>query len=897
MSPSEFWMLVQKQCQEKGGFSPSRALVSTLFVHRSADLSNCNCVGLDHRCVWFDDWLLTERGIGTKKKNRLRDAHASCLEHIVLRSDAPFAYNSLTQRQDERVLASHLPQASHHASLLCINYIMRGMDGAGASVAMMNVIRRVVRATVVHWRLTFERDVPKGLCSLHAFASDASAYCSTQFQSLEESDIITRFTFLSESARNTLADDVRRCKRIIRNRCRSSEPHVTTSPHNCQSSAHISPKHLLSDSQLVVLKTLMSQRPRIPGLANTLAMLVGDMELGPITNTTNILLQEWLDKRFPTADAQRTPVCSRVCRAMNHYLITDPHAVLVSNKSFLVTRPPRLSRQQHELVGIIGDRCQKIWNDSRRPLQAFSLRRLMRVSGWIIEDCFVRTVDEFEHIVCHKLQSWLETHTRQRYNGVPYPLYVSNIKQVLHMVLFLANAIHPASRSLTFKFEQTIWPLQDVTTTTYSIDNDIHAPGHSQMPPLLMRFADMHGCLEKLTTFIERAWTSRARPLSQITYRATIWRIGFALRTICPLFWNPGNQQHQVNGCPCISTVTTRQLHEMVADLHMHHMDPTANPLRFTPRRPINTAKAAGAQKILSVLNMMIRDSRLFDNISHEEPPLQWATVLEIVCSRCRNVGGGTNESADMQRIYGWQETYDANELGQMCKRDHLDEDDIEHIRAYMEGADRSARVLKFKLLFEIALATGLRRGEIARLQHSSIVNLDTGLPPSLSSVQQKGGRPRLFVSTAEMAAACVAYLKHPTFSRIAQSTEFLFPARQLTSRSRRHVCAGSIGRAITQLLLLSGIDRHRAHAHAFRKTVVVRLWRAGNSMESISKFLCHTNINTTYKHYLDVSYPELAGRMKQPDDDETADVSAFASIGMQELLLLREALTALPEK
>lgn len=670
-------------------------------------------------------------------------------------------------------------------------------------------------------------------------------------------------------------------------------------------------------------------------------------------------LQTWVDTTFPTRDSQASHACVQACRAVNNYVLVHEQATLVCNQTFWPVVPPRLARMQKELLAVVEQRCRSLWRTQNRQLLSFSLRRLMRLMGWIVEECAIFTMDAListmmrtvhsrktavtQCVVLHDnnademlLQRWLEMHVKRRYNGAPYSLYLHNVKHSLHMMMFLAIGLTsdapaddsrhamPTTRfTFTFDFERQLWPMtitgkhSPAALMPYTIETDIHAAGQTRLSWSLQCFGKLHGCMQLLQTIAERTWVRQGKSvklLSVTTYRATMWRIGFAIRLLCPAMNSTTTTMEAIcssdpdafgpNLCECTQTVTAHDIYTALVDLHLQHMDPITGAPPFCPRRPLNTPKAASAQKVMQAMNLLLlhTDPPLYPN-AKKDAPLHWAVVLEMVCAKCRQLSAVVSgpsvsmdrtmtyapqldderEHDDMQRAYGWQETMDANELGTIGRRDHLDDDDVERVRVCLRDvtmwAQNSSARVKARLLFEIALSTGMRRGEIARLRHASIVHVETGNIPTLSSVQQKGGHTRLFVSTPQMADACLEYLRHPAYNQIVQTGEYLFPARQLASRTIRHVGSNSIGRAITQLLLKAGVDRHQAHAHAIRKTVVVRLWRAGNSLVDISKFLCHANVNTTYKHYLDVSYTELASSLKQSSGSSITDNIEMRSV------------------
>lgn len=97
------------------------------------------------------------------------------------------------------------------------------------------------------------------------------------------------------------------------------------------------------------------------------------------------------------------------------------------------------------------------------------------------------------------------------------------------------------------------------------------------------------------------------------------------------------------------------------------------------------------------------------------------------------------------------------------------------------------------------------------------------------------------------------AQLAVETFIRErTDNNPYLFPGRSENS----HISARALEHIIKKIGIRAGIDN--VHAHRFRRTAATQALRRGMSIEMVSKYLRHENLNTTMI-YLDLSESELA--------------------------------------
>ena len=80
-----------------------------------------------------------------------------------------------------------------------------------------------------------------------------------------------------------------------------------------------------------------------------------------------------------------------------------------------------------------------------------------------------------------------------------------------------------------------------------------------------------------------------------------------------------------------------------------------------------------------------------------------------------------------------------------------------------------------------------------------------------------------------------------------------------------RHITARHMRAIFYKLSHKSGVKGPHVHPHTCRHTLVHALWKAGNSLDRIAKYLGHESPNTTSKYYLDLTHKELVSSMIIP--------------------------------
>ena len=154
-------------------------------------------------------------------------------------------------------------------------------------------------------------------------------------------------------------------------------------------------------------------------------------------------------------------------------------------------------------------------------------------------------------------------------------------------------------------------------------------------------------------------------------------------------------------------------------------------------------------------------------------------------------------------------------------------------------------------LYVELSSYTGLRRGAMELAELASV--WDDGLQDVREAARfmEKGSKTRvvLLAPGASSAAgrvreALALYIREEL---LPSRTRWLFPCAADDGVSYdRDLCYKLLNRLCARL----GLPRGTHHHHQFRHNVVNRHCRRGGKLEAAQKFLGHSTVNTTYRHY-----------------------------------------------
>ena len=195
---------------------------------------------------------------------------------------------------------------------------------------------------------------------------------------------------------------------------------------------------------------------------------------------------------------------------------------------------------------------------------------------------------------------------------------------------------------------------------------------------------------------------------------------------------------------------------------------------------------------------------------------------------------------------------------------EHLDKVDARgkesfHRRALTDDEARRLLTGPHRLLYLLALHTGLRRGEISALRWTDL-SLDGASPfflvPTAKSKSRKE-QPR------PLHPELVAQLRETMLERKASSGALVFPAGVPPMKiiQADFKAAG---------IALADERGHRVDFHALRMTYITRLQRSGVSPREAMELARHSDMRLTMKTYTDVAQLPLAATVRQLPAFET---------------------------
>ena len=165
------------------------------------------------------------------------------------------------------------------------------------------------------------------------------------------------------------------------------------------------------------------------------------------------------------------------------------------------------------------------------------------------------------------------------------------------------------------------------------------------------------------------------------------------------------------------------------------------------------------------------------------------------------------------------------------------------------------------RCLFLLLLSTGACMGALSRLTYGDVKEEEGTSSPAAATIIEKGNRPGCILITSEVLRA----LKTKATGQGSQDENdaWLHAVREQICifGSKRNSKIPMNVRCLRQtfytLCERSGMGRP-IWPHLIRHTVAHQLWRCGNPVVSIAKFLKHRSVHTTFTQYLGLSASEL---------------------------------------
>jgi len=206
-----------------------------------------------------------------------------------------------------------------------------------------------------------------------------------------------------------------------------------------------------------------------------------------------------------------------------------------------------------------------------------------------------------------------------------------------------------------------------------------------------------------------------------------------------------------------------------------------------------------------------------------------------------------------------------------------------------LKAQENPQHVLLLTLLREI----GLRAGAIRHMRYHDLVDKHHK-PLHVCRVREKGNVFRQFVTGPNLKRTIVTYIRwievHYTPKKVDLTKLYLFSP---TDSMYTPLSASTLSSWLLKYSSEAGIFGVRVHPHAFRHTIVGKLMDAGNSLEVVSKFMGHSNTNTTAKHYWLSDIDKLCKNMRNPFTGSFSSEAEKKEVYEEELEYAREKIDA----
>jgi site-specific recombinase XerD len=193
--------------------------------------------------------------------------------------------------------------------------------------------------------------------------------------------------------------------------------------------------------------------------------------------------------------------------------------------------------------------------------------------------------------------------------------------------------------------------------------------------------------------------------------------------------------------------------------------------------------------------------------------------------------------------------------VGEFKRRTYTD-DEID--KMFEQIKDDPEKTLLLTILREI----GLRRGALKNIQYKHIADLST--PKHSCRMIEKGNKYRNFITSPNLKRVIATYI-HYIKNLIQDHTDeyYLFGSPQ--TKYQTPISKGTISGWLKRIASYAGITDVIVHPHSFRHTLVGKLMDAGNSIDTVSKFIGHSDPEVTSKYYHIRSIEELSKDIKNP--------------------------------
>ncbi|RIJ69375.1 tyrosine-type recombinase/integrase [Rummeliibacillus sp. POC4] len=168
-----------------------------------------------------------------------------------------------------------------------------------------------------------------------------------------------------------------------------------------------------------------------------------------------------------------------------------------------------------------------------------------------------------------------------------------------------------------------------------------------------------------------------------------------------------------------------------------------------------------------------------------------------------------------------------------------LNEEEVERFLFHMEKESQRKRVMGYMLLY-----TGLRVSELVNVRLEDIDNLTSTL-----RVNGKGGKIREVPLRSDVKEVIQQYIKGERAEGVFSNSRYLLISQRAEQLHRD-----------TVRKWLDEVGKHlqfHIHPHMLRHTFCTRLLKNGVEMATVAKLAGHSSVNTTMKHYINISSVE----------------------------------------
>ena len=180
-------------------------------------------------------------------------------------------------------------------------------------------------------------------------------------------------------------------------------------------------------------------------------------------------------------------------------------------------------------------------------------------------------------------------------------------------------------------------------------------------------------------------------------------------------------------------------------------------------------------------------------------------------------------------------------------------------------------------LLITLLREIGLRLGAVCNLKYTDIIENNT--PKHICKVLEKGKQYREFITSTNLKKAIASYIMyvqtHPVMKTHDLSEIYVFNNTTVNKPVNNSTLSAQLKTIATQ----ANVTDVDVHVHSFRHTIVGKLMDAGNDIQTVSKFIGHSSIDTTSKHYWLRNINDLQDSLKNPffgtyirDDEKEAE-------------------------